>query len=375
MKLQLTLFLIIFICYLSISQTKSYKYPSPLEITKRVNYLQRVIQEPLYPNSEIIQLGNTNYEFMLFSYSFSSYAMTNLAIRDTQYKKQAIQIIKSGIEKVQDYRVSSYYGIQYQLLHSDSIPDFSVLYLGHLNLMLGCYRLLTKDSSYNLLNDKISKSLFHRYTNSKFLNLESYSNSIWIPDNTVALASLKLHSINTKSRYDTICKNWVKYAKANYLDKKTGVLFSTINPETGKALEEPRGSMLGWSIMFIYRFDKDFAVDLYKNYKTHFSKNYLLFRLFKERNNSNETNMGDMDSGPLFRGYSIPANEFALSNAVLAKDYKTAKKISRLINFGTKRIDKNNELKYRVKFVDMNISPLAEAMVLYSLTMTEWKKD
>lgn len=373
MKLQLTLVLIIFISYLSISQSQSYKYPSSSEISKRINYLERVIKEPLYPNSEVIQLGKSNYEFMLFSYSFSCYALTNIAIRDTQYKKQAIQIIKSGIEKVQDYRVSSYYGIQNELLHADSIPDFSVLYLGHLNLMLGCYRLLTKDSSYNILNDKISKSLFIRYSNSKFLNLESYANSIWIPDNTVAMASLKLHSINTKSKYDTLCKEWVKYAKKNYLDKKTGVLVSTINPETGKALEEPRGSMLGWSIMFIYRFDKDFAVALYKNYKKHFSKNYMLFRLFKERNNNNETNVGDMDSGPLFRGYSIPANEFALSNAVLAGDYKTAKKISRLINFGTKKIDKNNEIKYKVKFVDLNISPLAESLVLYSLTMTEWK--
>ena len=189
------------------------------------------------------------------------------------------------------------------------------------------------------------------------------------------MASLKLHSTNTGSNYETVCIKWIDFAKAHYLDKKTGVLFSTIDPESGKALEEPRGSMLGWSIMFIYQFDSDYAVKLYKNYKKHFSKNYLVFRVFKERYKNNKTNIGDIDSGPLVLGFSIPANEFALGDAVLARDFKTADKLMRLINFGTKRIKKNNELKYKVKFVDMAISPMAEALVLYSLTMTRWTKN
>ena len=81
-----------------------------------------------------------------------------------------------------------------------------------------------------------------------------------------------------------------------------------------------------------------------------------------------------MDSGPLFIGYSIPANEFALSNAVLAGDYKTARKLQRLIDFGTTEVGKNNELKYRTRFTEINISPMAEALVLYSLTMINWDK-
>jgi hypothetical protein len=300
--------------------------------------------------------------------------LTNIALKDTNYRSRAIQIIKTGINRVLDFRIASSYGITQSLIQSDSIPNFSVLYLGHLNTMLGCYRLLSKDTSFNTLNNKISKSLFQRYSNTKFINLESYSNSIWIPDNTVAMASLKLHSINSGSNYESLCSKWVDYARKNYIDKKTGVLYSKVNPETGEALEEPRGSMLGWSIMFIYRFDSAFAIEQYYNYKKHFSRNYGLFRLFKERYNSKETTMGDMDSGPLFRGISIPANEFALSNAILAKDYRTAIKLKRLINFGTRRIRQNKELKYKVRFVEMNISPMAEALVLFSITMTPWAK-
>ncbi|MFN7118197.1 MAG: hypothetical protein ACK4TA_15460 [Saprospiraceae bacterium] len=295
-----------------------------------------------------------------------------MAVRDSIYKAQALDIIKKSINKVLNYKIYSPYGIDTSLNQLDTIPDYSVLYLGHLNLMMGCYRLLSADTTFNKLNDKISTSLFKRYNATTFLNLESYHSSIWIPDNTVAIASLKLYSVNANNDYDIICKKWVEYAKMHYIDKNTKVLYSTINADTGEPVEEPRGSMLGWSIMFIYQFDKEFAVELYNNYKKHFSKNWLIFRLFRERYNNKETSMGDIDSGPIFLGYSIPANEFALSNAVLAGDYNTAKKLERLIKFGTKTIKKNNEIRYKVKFVEMNISPMAEALVLNSLTITRW---
>lgn len=363
---------LIFIVWIIALQFQKYSYPSHNEIEKRVNYLQRAIDQPFEPDSDIMLLGNESKEFMLFSYAYATYAMTNLAVRDTIYKNQAIDLISKSITKTLDYKIYSPYDIDRSVELQDSLPDYSVLYLGHLNLMIGCYRLLSQDSTFNHLNDKISASLFRRYNNTSFLNLESYSSSIWIPDNTVAIASLKLHSVNTKSGYDTICDRWTQYTKAHYLDHKTGVLYSTVDPQSGEPIEEPRGSMLGWSMMFIYQFDSAFAIELYGHYKKHFSNNFLLFRLFKERHDSHKTAMGDIDSGPLFLGYSIPANEFALGSSILAGDYTTARKIERLINFGSRKFEKDGELKYKVRFVEMNISPMAEALVLNGLTITKW---
>ncbi|HZV68556.1 MAG TPA: hypothetical protein VFG10_03400 [Saprospiraceae bacterium] len=357
-----------------ILSTQNYKYPDAEEINKRLNYLQRVIHQPLESDSDIMALGKESAEFMLFSYSYSVYALTNLAVRDTMYTKLATDLIKESIIKVLDNKITSTYGIDSTILTADSLPEYSILYLGHLNLMIGCYRLICSDSSFNFLNDNISKSLFQRYNETEYLNLESYPESIWIPDNTVAIASLKLHSSNTNSNYGSICTKWSQYAKAHYIDNETGVLFSTVDPNTGEPIEEPRGSMLGWSIMFIYQFDSDFAIDLYKNYKTNFSKNYVVLRPFRERYNSKETGMGDVDSGPLFLGYSIPANEFALGNSILAGDKKTARQILRLIGIGAKKVRNNNEIRYKVRFVKMNISPMAEALVLNSLTVTKWTR-
>jgi len=376
LKYKILIFLLlIFSVWLIMILFQTYKYPDKEEINKRINYLERAINEPLTSKSEILLLGYESHEFMLFSYSFATYAYTNLAVKDSTYKVRVNPIIKENIIKVLDLRISRYYGIDSSFYTFDSLPDYSVLYLGHLNLMLGCYRLLSRDDTFNALNDRISESLFLRYRNTPFLNLESYPSAIWVPDNTVALASLKLHGYNTGSGYDSLCEKWVAYAKTHYLHNESGVLYSTINPATGKAAEEPRGSMLGWSIMFIYQFDPEFSIELYNKYKKHFSNEMLIFRLFKERYRNNSTSMGDIDSGPVFLGYSIPANEFALGGAILAEDYKTALKLERLINFGTTQEEINGELKYNVRFVDMNISPMAEALVLNSLTITKWIND
>lgn len=227
-------------------QFETYTYPEKEEINKRLNYLERVVNEPLDNKSEIMQLKYESYEFMLFSYAYTTYAATNLAIKDSIYKERAITLIKECINKTLNSKIYSPYKIDKNLIYSDSIPDYSVLYLGHLNLMMGCYRLLSRDrdSTFNSLNNKISASLFRRYNETEFLNLESYPSAIWIPDNTVAIASLKLHSSNTNSGYESVCYKWVEYAKKNYIDEETGVLYSTVGSVVGKPAEEPRGSML-----------------------------------------------------------------------------------------------------------------------------------
>ncbi len=352
--------------------TQEFNVPNKENLNRRVNYLKRVLDEAASPTSDMVLISKENFEFPLFSYAFTSYAMTNLAFLNEEYIVRAEYVIKKSIEKVLEYNVYRTYGVDSVFYTLDSLPEYSVLYLGHLNLMLGCYRLISEDTLYNNLNDRISRSLFQRYQNSSYFNLESYPHLIWIPDNTVALASLHLHSRNTGSEYGEICEDWVAYAKEKLLVKETGLLYSTINYETGEVEEEPRSSMLGWCIMFIYRFDKEFAVELFQRQRKYMSNDLLVLRLFRERYRDWSSHAGDWDSGPIFWGYSIPANQFAMVNAVAFGDLKTAKKLERLIDLGTKEIALNGEIRYNLRFTDMKISPMAEAIVLYGMTVREW---
>jgi len=362
-------FILILSAWLVVLNMKSYCYPDTDEIKQRLAYLKTAVGQPLEPGSDVWQLRAENPEFMLFSYAFTAYAASNIARRDSTYRAEAVDLIEQCIRQVLSEEVADIFGVDVPISSvAESIPACSVLYLGHLNLMLGCLRRLEPQPEWIPLHDAVSKSLFDRYQNSKYLVLESYPSAIWIPDNTVAIASLHLHSLATGSQYEEMCRRWADHCRKQYLDSKTGVLYSTVDLSSGAPSEEPRGSMLGWSILFIGQFDHSFAKSLYHQYKENFSDNYLIFRLFKERSGRSDTQIGDIDSGPVVMGYSIPGNAFAFGAAILAGDFRTAKKMDRLIRFGARKIQTEKGIHHRVRFVNMHISPMAEAIVLFSMT-------
>jgi hypothetical protein len=320
--------------------------------------------------TEIGKLCSQNPEFMLFTLSFTSLAMRNITLKDSSFKNQAVKMIDKAIENTMSDTIYRFYFYPNQNPFETEIDsNASVLYLGHLNLMLGTFRMFSKSSKYNILHDKISKNLYNRYKKTPFMCLTSYPQMIWIADNTVALASLKLHSKITGSPYQSICQTWVDYAKINFIDRKTGLLYSTLDHKTGKTLEEPRGSMLGWSILFIAEFDIDFAREMYHNYKEKMSDNFIFFRLFKEKFNHTESNHGDIDSGPIIYGYSIPANAFAFAGAVLMNDLQTANQIHRIIRIGRKYEEDELMIKFRTRFIEEQFSPMGEALFLYFETL------
>lgn len=354
-----------------IASAQKYHYPDRAELDKKTNYLERVVTEPFDDGYDLELLRAQNTEWALFTLSYTTYALTNISYLDSTYKPDALRIIDKAIQKGLDSKIHGRFPKT-----DPSRPELdmhgSVLYLGHLNLMMGCYRKLGGDNKYDTINDRISKALFERYERATYKCLQSYPDMIWIPDNTVAIASLKLHSENTGSTYDTMCSVWLNYTKEHYLDSETELLCSTINTHDGTIKEEPRGSMLGWSIFFIYRFDPEFAKKQYTIYKKKFSNNLLVIRLYRERYRNYMTGLGDIDSGPLFLGYSIPASAFAFGDAVAMKDLRNAKRLKRLINFGSKTIEEDNEIKYKIRFTELSSSPMQEALILYLETMTEW---
>lgn len=373
MKKVLKILLAIFLLSFTYCGFQKYQYPPTKDLDKKIEYLNRVIKEPFKGGSDLSRINYENPEWALFTLSFSTYAFTNIAFHDANFKQEAIENIDLAIQKaLTDTIYRNYCDGNPFTPEIDSTA--SILYLGHLNLMLGCHRLLSQNSKYADLNDRITKSIHQRYLQSKNYCLNSYPGMSWIPDNTVAIASIKMHSKNTGSPYDAICAEWIKKAKSSFLDDETNLLASRVDDETGLQIEESRGSMLGWSIFFIYRFDREFAKELYDIYKDKFSTNLWVLTSFKERYKNYDTNVGDIDSGPLFLGYSIPATAFAFAGAVAFDDLRTAKRIHRIINMGSKKIETPTELKYETRFVDLPISPLAESLILYFETIREWEE-
>ena len=369
MKRKIALALIVLLLLLAAAFSRpTYHYPAPAALRQKAHYLERIIRASEAEAPELAALGNA--EWSLFSLSFSVYAFTNMAQRDSSFRPEAAHYTALAIQNMLRGNIAQAFRNPDAAGAADSVT--SVLYLGHLNLMLGCHRLLAPASPYGTLHDSLSASLHRRLAAAPNHCLESYPGGVWVPDNTVALASLQLHSDLTGSLYHAFCQQWAAYARQQLTDPATGLLLS--KPRTRlQAAEEPRGSHLGWSIFFLYRFAPAFATEQYQRYQQHFSANFGVIRLYRERVGSYATSEGDLDSGPLILGYSIPANAFAFGNAVARRDWRNAQRLRRVIRFGSREIETPSELSYGVRFVDLSVSPLAEALLLHAETMTPWR--
>lgn len=345
-----------------------YHFPASAELRRKANYLERIIRQPVGENAELESLGNA--EWSLFTMSYAAYAFTNMASQDSSFRPEAAHYVSLAIGHLVTGPLAEAFRTSAAAVPAGSVT--SVLYLGHLNLMLGCHRLLNPNSPYATLHDTLSAVLHRRLASAPNHCLESYPGGTWVPDNTVALASLQLHSDLTGSPYNRFCAEWTAYARHHLTDPKTGLLLS--KPATRhQPPEEPRGSHLGWSIFFLYRFAPAFAAEQYRRYQQEFSTNLGVIRLYRERAGAYETNEGDVDSGPLILGYSIPANAFAFGNAVAKGDWRNAQRLRRVICFGSREVVAGTEQRYAMRFVELPVSPLAEALLLHAETMTPWR--
>jgi hypothetical protein len=356
-------FLLAAIAWVS-SSWPTYRPPNRANLRLRLNYLERVIQEGAAPPTALGKLTQLNPEWGLFTLSFSTYALANLAAQQPDLRAEAAATIGQAIQVALMPPLRQPFDDELPNKYlAPSLPS-SVLYLGHLNLMLGCHRQLVPNSPYRHLHDSLSATLAARYQEPAG-NLTSYPQLRWLPDNTVALASLALHSQLTGSPYAQVARRWVATAKTKWLDPKTGLLASQVDAQ-GRPTEQPRGSMLGWSIWFIARFDTAFARQQYQRYQVAHSTNLGALRLYREWPGDYRTGAGDADSGPLILGYGIPATAFAFADAVALHDYRNAQRLRRVISLGSREIREGDELRYGVRLVNLDVNPLSEALLLWA---------
>ena len=342
-----------------------YVAPDHASLRLRLTYLERVMREGNGPATTLGRLGAQNPEWSLFTRSFTTYGLANLAAHDTSFRAEARQYMGLAISQVVSDSIRQPFDATGQQMYAGySLPN-SVLYLGHLNLMLGCHRQLVSNSPYRVLHDSLSAALYRRYAHEPAGNLESYPGLRWLPDNTVALASLALHSRLTGSRYAEAGRRWAAEARARWLAPATGLLASQVDVR-GRASEGPRGSMLGWGIWFIARFDSVLARQQYQRYQASGSTNLGVLRLYREWPAVYTTSVGDVDSGPLLLGYGISSTTTAFADAVALRDWRNAQRLRRVISLGSREIVADSALHYGVRFVDFEASPLSEALLLWA---------
>lgn len=324
------------------------------------------------PDKQIVISPTFQGEWALATCSMYSMALCNLGFLYPEFRSELMQEIQTLIERVLQ---KSYRQFDMDEWHEDPLDTLSsdnghIWYLGHLNLMLTCHRLLGGDIRYDALTHKISEALARRIARDAAMIAQTYPNERYIPDNSVALASLKNHDIAFGTQYHRIISKWEQSASQKLIDRQTGTLVFSISP--GAMLRSrSRSSGAAFSLLYLFHADAEFFDRQYGQLKRSFGT-WLLPSVgcfpgaaaLKE--NFDGSWEGDVDSGPVIFGYSPSGTGFGIGCARAARDSAFLSQLLLTAEIVGCSIDWNGQRHYL-------LAPLVgEAIMLAMKTTTPW---
>lgn len=334
---------------------------------KQMRHLTRPLDKPIpdFSDYKILE-GLNEKETIQLSLAFLSYSLTNIALNDPSQKEFAGKYIDIAIQKAMTPEIKGQFDSMFgDPFKKDKEIKDNVLYLGHLNLMMGAYQLVTGDKKYFDFQKRITDGLSEGFINSPTHHLESYNGNKWPADNTVALASLDLFDKLNKENHSKAIKLWKEWTLKNMIDKD-GLLYSHIDPITQKQDEEARGCSMSYSLIFINMFDPQFSKEMYSNYRKTFFKKLAGVDFAREWLADN--GKADVDSGPIIRDVGSVASAFAIGASKLHGDYNTFNDLSMAAEIATIPYETLSEKGYM-----LNVS-LGESVLLFGRTLKPWTR-
>lgn len=289
------------------------------DLFERRNYLLDRILDPQFSIKDMPFFIDAVYqgEWAYGTLSMTAIGLYNLSQlfpeSKTESAKALDQLISIALKK--DFRKFETKLWKEDALETVSNSNGHLGILGHLNLMLALFSQISEDSKYEILHHKINQGLKTKLSQ-KCPIAETYPNHIFVPDNLAALASLTLSKDTSAKEF---AKVWFKKNRTLMVDKSENYLFMLYADCTERI--EARGIGAGWNVLFLPLIDTlQFKKD-YQTLKTNFvRKTPLGYWAVRDHTDGNERTFGDIDSGPLFFGFSAPATAFALAGALKMKD-------------------------------------------------------
>ncbi len=325
---------------------------------KQAVHLKAMLDGPLEDFSEMEILDNlVPSESMFLALAFYSYGLTNMALSDEEHRDFAKKYIERAIQKATRPRIFHAFSAD---LTEESHEN--VLYLGHLNLMMGAYALVSDNGKYLSTQKMITDALTRNFLASPTHHLQTYKGHRWPADNVVALASIALYDHLAGEDHSQAIDAWKMWTK-QHLDENR-LLYSHINDETYLPDEEARGCAIAFSIPFISMFDRPFADQLYKDFRRTFFKEFMGIPFARESLQDNY--LANVDSGPIIMDMGTVASAFSIGAAKVAGDKETFSRLSKAAEIFTLPYETFDGKGYLA-----NVS-LGEAVLLYGRTLRQW---
>ena len=255
----------------------------------------------------------------LFPYVMPAMAYTNVALRDPNRAAKAVKRVSQLIDLVLPEVVRKVRPPGRKL---ENLKTFNkhATYLGQLNVVLGCYRLIGGDGRYDKIHKQVSDILHQGLVKRKGRPLESYPHYSWSFDTIPCLLSLQLYDLHTgQPRSRQVTASHLAWVKDNATGAKLRLPHSRINMVTGRGLVVPRGCDLSLRICMQWHIAPEYTRELYRNYVKSFWVDRGVLAGFAEWPGG-KSKLADTDSGPIILGVGMSATGLGLGAAIACGD-------------------------------------------------------
>ena len=345
------------------------------EIIRRANYLVSKVRDPEQLFNEMPNWFGPQFqgEWALYTCSMTTIALANIANLYPEKRDMAIKHIERIIDITLSSKIREYDRERWDEDPLESLDGNKshMSYLSHLAWMIGRFKQIGGSNKYDSLYHLVCDALHRRMLQSPYLNLPTYPpECIYVPDMLVVIVALKEYADLYDGRYLQTIHKWMRKAKTEWIDPKTGLLASRLS-EYGDVVGDVRGSYSALNCFYLSLVDKEFAQKQYEIFKRIF-KQTMPFTGIKEYQEETPMFGMDPDAGPILFKMSPSGTAFAVGCATTCGDKKFRKQLLRTAEIAGSTIRWKDKSHYLLA----NWALVGEAVMLagrtsHGETMTE----
>lgn len=235
-----------------------------VDVYAQLQFIKQCLEKDAANKMQQIYPEGFLFMHLLYGLSWSNFARE--LDKTTPKFQEALKELDFCIEKVLSEQGKA-------IFHKDSPLEYGAYYVGWTNYLIGKKLALQTPSERDSAQvnhflakcdsiETILKIMAHPYP-------ESYRQQAWPADASLCIAALALHDRLYFPKYKATIKNWVAGVK-KHLDPKTGLIPHSVHYEDASMLEEPEGSSMSLTLVFMKEIDSVFGQQQFELYKEYF---------------------------------------------------------------------------------------------------------